>query len=151
MKWVFITAIIISSGILVYFYEEINKTPATPTIASISTSTSARSIQIIHAFKDGEHRFSGSVRLSHSCYTLDAEAKHDPKDISNITIELRTKDNLLDQPVCAQIPTNYPFEVLAEAPEDIMLEVHLNNENIVVHEKKVDWQSSANYINPVNK
>lgn len=152
MKWIIITATIISSGVLVYFYNNINKNVPSPITTPVSTGSSTRSIQIIHSFKDGEHRFIGSIRLSHSCHSVNADTIHNPKDMRNITIELTTKDNILDQPVCAQIPTNYPFEVLAEAPEDITLAVLLNNEQLTVREKKVEWQSAAGtYINPLNK
>ncbi len=151
MKWVIALTIVITAGIMGYFYVGLMKDSAKPVVA-VSNATSTRSVPMYHAFKDGEHRFSGQIKLPHSCFALDAEAVHDTKNSKIVIIELKTKDKMLDQAMCAQIPTNYPFQVLAEGPEDIDIRASFNGEDIGVQLTTTEWQSSSGtYINPVNQ
>lgn len=151
MKWVIALTIVITAGIMGYFYVGLMKDSAKPIVA-VSNATSTRSVPMYHAFKDGEHRFSGQIKLPHSCFALDAEAVHDTKNSKIVIIELKTKDKMLDQAMCAQIPTNYPFQVLAEGPEDIDIRASFNGEDIRVQLTNTEWQSSSGtYINPVNQ
>lgn len=151
MKWVIALTIVITAGIMGYFYVGLMKDSAKPVVA-VSNATSTRSVPMYHAFKDGEHRFSGQIKLPHSCFALDAEAVHDTKNSKIVIIELKTKDKMLDQAMCAQIPTNYPFQVLAEGPEDIDIRASFNGEDIGVQLTNTEWQSSSGtYINPVNQ
>lgn len=151
MKWVIALTIVITAGIMGYFYVGLMKDSAKPIVA-VSNATSTRSVPMYHAFKDGEHRFSGQIKLPHSCFALDAEAVHDTKNSKIVIIELKTKDKMLDQAMCAQIPTNYPFQVLAEGPEDIDIRASFNGEDIGVQLTNTEWQSSSGtYINPVNQ
>lgn len=151
MKWVIAFTIVIAAGIMGYFYVGLMKDTAKPTVA-VSNATSTRSIPMYHAFKDGEHRFSGQIPLPHSCYILDAEAIHDPKNHNIVTIALKTQDKMLDQAICAQIKTNYPFQVLAEGPQDIDIRASFNGEDIGVKLTDTEWQSTAGtYINPISQ
>ena len=151
MKWVIAFAIVISVGIMGYFYVGLMKDTSAPPVA-VSTATTSRSILIYHAFKDGEHRFIGQIPLQHSCYSLDAEAVHDRKDPNIVVITLKATDKMLDQPICAKIRTPYPFQVLAEGPQDIDIRAAFNGEEVAVKLMETEWQSSAGtYINPVNQ
>ena len=149
MKWVIASTIVIAVGIMGYFYVSLMKDTAKLPVA-VSTATSTRSIAMYHAFKDGEHRFSGQIPLPHSCFILDAEAVHDQKNPNIVTITLKTQDKMLDHAICAQIKTNYPFQVLAEGPEDIDVHASFNGEDIGVKLTQTEWQSgTGTYINPV--
>jgi hypothetical protein len=151
MKWVIAFTIVISAGIMGFIYVNLSKN-APPQQVAVSTATSTRSLSMYHAFKDGEHRFSGQVKLPHSCYALDAQALHDKKNPNIVTINLIAADKMLDQALCAKIPTNYPFQILAEGPEDIEVRAEFNGEELGVKMTDTEWQSSVGtYINPVNQ
>ena len=151
MKWVIAFAIVISVGIMGYFYVGLMQDTKVPPVA-VSTATTSRSIAIYHAFKDGEHRFSGQIKLPHSCFALDAGAVHDPKNASIVIIDLKVKDKMLDQAICAQIPTNYPFQVIADGPLDTVIRANLNGEELGVRLTETEWQSSVGtYINPISQ
>lgn len=151
MKWVIAFTIVIAAGIMGYFYVGLMNDTSKPPVA-VSYATSTRSLAMYHAFKDGEHRFSGQIPLPHSCYALDAEAVHDQKNPNIVTITLNAKDKMLDQALCAQIKTNYPFQVLAEGPEDIDIRASFNGDTLTPKLTETAWQSSAGtYINPVSQ
>ena len=142
MKWVFAFTIVIAAGIMGYFYVQLmNEKISTP--VAVSTATTSRTVTLIHAFKDGEHRFSGQIKLPHSCFALDAEAVHDKKNSSIVTITLNAKDKMLDQTLCANIPTNYPFQILAEGPEDIVILASFNGDDLGTKIIETEWQSST--------
>ncbi len=142
MKWVFAFTIVITAGIMGYFYVQLMKDTNTAPVV-VSTATSTRTVSLIHAFKDGEHRFSGQIKLPHSCYALDAEAIHDTKNPTIVTISLNAKDKMLDQALCANIPTNYPFQILAEGPQDIIIRASFNGDDIGTKIVETEWQSST--------
>jgi hypothetical protein len=149
MKWIISIAIVVSVGVMAYFYVMLEKNAGDQSVV-VQTATSSRSISIIHAYKDGEHRFVGQIKLPHSCYSLTSDASHDPKDPSSITVRLTSVDKMLDQTLCAKIPTNYPYQVVTDGPEKIEVHATLNDEDLGVRLTETDWQSSAGtYINPI--
>lgn len=151
MKWVIAFTIVITAGIMGYFYVELMKNEGVEVAPISATTTPTRSIDIVHAFKDGEHRLSGHIKLSHSCYAVDAEAVHDAKEPNVVNIVITVKDRMLDESICAQLPTNYPFQILAEAPEDIEIRAQINDEDVGVKLINTEWQSTTEYITPLNK
>lgn len=149
MKWLYITAIVIALGIMGYSYVSLNMSSHDST--SEATTTSPQSILITHAFKDNEHRFTGQIRLPHSCYAFTAEAVHDPNRQNVIVIILKATDKNLPESQCSKLPTNYPFEVLAEGAADATIEATLNDEELKTVIKDTEWQSSTGtYFTPIS-
>ncbi len=148
MKWIIAFAVILSAGVMGYLYVDLEMGKGEGEHMVVASSSPA--IPVYHAYKDGEHRFIGQLKLPHSCYTLDAQTYRDPRSPEYITITLKTTDKMLDQSLCAQIPTNYPFQVLAEGPEKIVVDAELNGEPYSVRMTETSWQSSTGtYINPI--
>ncbi len=150
MKWVYVAVIIISLGIMGYFYVSLNRTSTTPTHAP--TNDTSRSVAINDAFKDGEHRLSGQIRLPHSCYNLDTQAIHDVNNPEAITLVFTASDKMLDKTLCAQLPTNYPFQVLADGIVNATITATLNNEILPIEVTRSEWQASTGtYFNKIEK
>ena len=145
LKWVIAIAVIISGSILGFMYYQLGQysteVEVTTPLPSIST------IRIVDGYKDGIHRLSGVVKLPHSCYSVAATTVVDHEvDPIGVSIVLRSKDNILDQPVCAQIRTRYPFEVLVEAQKDVAIKLVLDGEELPTAVTQTDWQSPAGNV-----
>jgi hypothetical protein len=146
-KWIIISALIIAGGILGYIRYSFMNTPSV--VAPVEASP--RVLNVVHSFKDGVHRYAGEVKLPHSCYALSAETAVDPADPSVELIVLVSTDKMLDQSVCAKFPTRYPFEVVADAPENMTAKLTLDGVELPIKLIETPWQSSTgSYINPVN-
>jgi hypothetical protein len=104
-------------------------------------ATNPKALTIAHAFKDGVHRYDGILRLSHSCYDVESEVVHDPRNANTLTLILTTRDKMLEQNLCVKIPTRYPFEIITDAPKDTstMLSVDGVNTPIVIIE--TEWMN----------
>jgi hypothetical protein len=149
MKKIYTIAFLLSVAVMGFLYYKLNANTAPETVV-VSTVETTRSISIIHAYKDGEHRFIGQIRLPHSCFALNVEANHDKYDPSIISIDLTGTDKMLDETLCANIPTYYPFEIITEASQDIAIHATYNGEPLRVKLTDTSWQSSAGtYINPI--
>ena len=138
IKWILTIVILISSAILGYMYVELEQISSTPEIIPIPTTNTVR---IVDAYSDGVHRFTGQVRLGHSCYSLDTAVHADPKDPNVVIITLTSKDKMLDQKLCAQIPTAYPFEEVFEGPSTMTARLVLDEKELPVRLIKTAWQS----------
>lgn len=151
MKWVIAFTIVITAGIMGYFYVGLMQKNNSQQIPEPAAHAPSRFIDVVHAFKDGEHRLSGHLKLSHSCYAVDAEAVHDANNPNIVTIIITVKDRMLDESICAKIPTNYPFQILAEGPESTEIRAQINNEEVGVKLINTEWQSKTEYITPLHK
>lgn len=113
-------------------------------VASLPKPDAPNTIRVVHAFKDGIHRYSGQIKLPHSCYSVQTDALRDSVSAPlELVLAITTKDNLLDQAICSQITTRYPFEVIAEAPEDVVATLRINDEPRPVRIVEVTWQSTG--------
>ncbi len=145
IKIILISVLFISSAVLGYLYLQIQKIENEVSSQNIPDPNAVR---IVHSYKDDVHRFAGRIRLPHSCYTLHAEVRTDESDLSLQHIVLTATDNILEQQVCAQIPTIYPFEVLSEHSKDVTVALTLNGEKFPVRMQEVLWQSATGtYLN----
>ena len=148
-KWTLAVVVIISTAILGYMYYQLEQISGTPEI-TVTPPTNA--VRIIDAFSDGIHRYSGSVRLAHSCYAVDQTIGTDPKNPNTVIITLISKDKMLDQKLCAQIPTSYPFEEVYEGPPETQVKLLLDERELPVRLVKTAWQSpSGDIINTIEK
>lgn len=146
MKWVIIITIIFSGSILGYMYYEMEKISAGN--AQLSVVPNPNSVRIVDGYRDGIHRLSGTVKLPHSCYSVKTDTVIDKDDHSKVTIILTSKDNILDQPVCAQIRTRYPFETIVETQQAISVQLILDDVELPVIVNQTDWMDpSGNIIN----
>ena len=88
-------------------------------------------IPIIHAYNDGIHRFTGTIRLPHSCYALHASTTYVPGNTESpgaIEVALITTDLETGERTCFSIPTSYAFDVAEEGLRDATLRVTVNGE-----------------------
>ncbi len=99
------------------------------------------SVRVFHSHKDDIHRFTGQIKLPHSCFTVTSVVVQDPKIPNVVKLELTTKDNLLDQKFCSQFTTRYPFEVIADAPKDITTTLTVDGVNRPIQIVETDWVS----------
>lgn len=142
-KWLFLSVLLISGGILWVLYSNIYKLDKTPGEEPV---TSSSIVHVTHAFKDEIHRFSGEIKLPHSCYATRVEVVPDVTSKNAYIISIVTTDRMLEQSICLKIPTRYPFMVLAEAPEDISFTLMVDNKLTEMRVTNVDWVSSSETI-----
>lgn len=147
VKWIILTALIISGGVLGYLYIQLEKGNLN-SILPLPPQT--HSVQVFDGYNDGVHRYDGEIRLPHSCYTVDISAAPDRKFANTVHIALVAKDKMLDYSLCAQIPTAYPFEEVFDGPEDMSVRLTLNGNDVPVHVEKTTWVNpKGNTVTPV--
>ncbi len=141
-KWILIIVVLISGGIMGYLYVDLQRMEQN--ITTLPAPDAPNTIRIVHAFKDGVHRFSGQIKLPHSCYAVQTNALRDPVNAPlELTIAVTTKNNLLEQAICSQITTRYPIEVIAEAPENVVSTLRIDDVEHPVRFVESTWQSSG--------
>lgn len=135
-KWVIISAVTIAGLILVYVLKQSEIVPST------TPPLTPNAVTITHSFKDGIHRYSGALRLPHSCYEpVATNIVHATNDPSTLVMSLTTKDALLDKRLCFQVPTTYPFEYITEAAEQVVLRLKVDGVETPVNLIETPWQS----------
>ena len=139
-KWIVLIVLIISGSILGYLYVELNKIESGT--AALAPVEALNTIHVVHSYKDGIHRFAGQIKLPHSCYTVSPEAVSPSDDTSKINIALVTKDNLLSEKICSSIRTRYPFEVIADAPQDVTVTLTIDGIAQPIKLTETNWQDA---------
>lgn len=139
-KWIVIVVLIISGAILGYVYVQLNNME--PSTVTATQAEAPNTIHLVHSYKDGIHRFAGQIKLPHSCYAVTSEAVIPPDDPSKINIVLTTKDNLLNEKICLSITTRYPFEVIADAPQNITTTLTIDGVVQPIAMTETGWQDS---------
>jgi|SRR3989338_4756538 len=141
IKWITIVAFVFSGLILWFLFQGLSLNP--PTSAPPSSNT----ITIMHAYKDGVHRYIGALRLPHSCYDqLDPLVSSNAKMPNSVILSLTTRDKMLDPRLCFQITTTYPFEAITDAPEDAKMILRVNGESVPVNLVETAWQDPRGTI-----
>ena len=142
-KWIVLIAFVISGSILGVMYYQLGK------LSTESGSESAQNpnaVHIVDGYKDGFHRLSGVIKLPHSCYSIkaDSSVKFDAHD--DVTVSIVSKNNLLDQAVCANIRTRYPFETIVEGPKVITVHLVVDGVEVPTVVSQVDWLNPAGNV-----
>lgn len=138
-KWIALCVLIFSCSILGYFYVELENTRSESFVTPPPVSSA---IRVVHSYKDGVHRYTGTVKLPHSCYGLTPdENPTSQKDPEKFVIILISTDRLLEQRLCAKISTRYPFEVITDAPEHIITALTLDGVEMPIHLVETMWQN----------
>lgn len=146
IKWLILFTVLVSGSILGYMYYEMNKISSGGPRAIVIQDPNA--IRIVDGWKDGIHRLSGTIKLPHSCYSVKTDSSIDRNDPSKVTLAITSKDNILDQPICAKIRTRYPFETIVETQKEITIFLSVDGASIPVIVSQTDWQNpSGNIIN----
>lgn len=142
LRWIIFISLLITAAIAGYFYVQTEKNGGTPPqiLPNQSTSKTPGAIHVEHAYKDGVHKFSGKIRLPHSCYTVRPEAVVST-DLTEVTLQLTTDDHITDLKICTQITSSFPFETIAEAAEHITLHVKVNGKEVPSDMTDVAWQT----------
>lgn len=143
-KWIVFFALIVSGSILGYMFYSLQQNSIEAEGPAPSVSIGA--IRIVDGFKDGIHRLSGTVKLPHSCYSVKTDSIVDANDASKVILTLTSRDNMLDQSVCAKIRTRYPFETIIEAQKDITIRLVLDGAEFPVVVAQTDWQNPSGSI-----
>lgn len=112
-KWIIIIALVISAGVLGYTYQVLQNTPIDTPIETKITATST--VNLYHSSIGGVNHWIGSIKLPHSCYTLDQNAIVDPNHPTSVSLTLVSHNHMLDTKICAQIWTKYDFDMVAES------------------------------------
>lgn len=137
IKWILIVVSVISAGVMCYVYVSLEAMQHNP----VTIPKPLPPTRVYHAFSAGVHRYSGEIRLPHSCYTITAETKKTEEDPPRIRIDIKTTNNILDQKVCLQIETGYQFEVIADANEDTPFYLTVDRRERPIRVVEVDWES----------
>ena len=144
IKWIILVVLIVSGAILGYIYTQLSNTPTDT--AALSQVEAPNTVHVIHSYKDGIHRFIGQIKLPHSCYSVKTDVLSDPKDPSVLVLSLTTKNNILDEKICANIQTRYPFEVIADAPEHIQTTMTIDGTEVPLRVTETQWQDSRGTV-----
>lgn len=145
-KWLIIIVVLISGAILSYIYVALGISST----SAGSSNTMVRQpvgVKIYHAEKDGVQRYSGEIKLPHSCFALKAEAKTHPEDPTTLIIELKAVDNILNEAICAQFSTGYPFEVMIETPTPQHVVLRYNGKDRKMRLIERAWVNAGQMIN----
>lgn len=144
MKWMFLLVLIIAGGILSFLYINLDKAGVAPATPGLDSST--KEVVVIHSFKDGTHRFSGEIKLPHSCYSIDADTAIDPKKINTLTIQITTRDRSREWSPCANFATGYEFSVIADASEDVSYSLEVDGKQQRMSARESKWESSTGTV-----
>lgn len=111
-----------------------------PTIATTTISL-PDSVSIRHVYKDGVHRISGNIVLSHSCHKTESSViPGNSRKGTGITI--RIVDVRSSTKVCVNTKTPFPITILYDgAPENVFYLV-ANGTEIPLSVTEVDWNSA---------
>lgn len=137
-KRIFIIALVLSAALIGGLFYWLDSAP----LPNAAVLAQKNAVALTHSAKDGIHRYVGEITLPHSCYTIKAEIRANPKDVTERIVTVASTDHLLDMKVCASIPTKYPVDVLTEldaAPKTVRLLVDGKEVQAVVRER--EWQS----------
>lgn len=136
-KWVIFFSVLIAGASLWFILLR----PSMETSGDVPAAVSSdpRALTITHAFKDGVHRYDGAIRLPHSCYDVEGDVTHDPRDPSRLTLVLQTKDRMLEQNLCVKILTRYPFELVTDAPQEVTTTLLVDGVNMPINLIETEW------------
>lgn len=143
-KIMVIVSLVVAGFIVFYFQQDIKRglenleTPITP---------AAETILIRHSFKDGIHLYAGEIALPHSCFGIAVSAERDVGDPSRVIVEIATRDGMTDDlRLCIKLPTKYPFETIAEAPEGAGLKLLVDGKELAVRLQETPWHDPRGTI-----
>ncbi len=150
IKYVIFGVVIFSTlGLWFIFGQLENNVGAPLSLGMQGTST----VVVTHSYDSGIHRFTGDIKLAHSCYDLRLnENGGDPYDRSKFAIILNSSDRMLEQRLCAKIATRYPFQLVVDGPEDMKVTLTLNGVEMPIEIKETQWVELRGNIttNPKN-
>lgn len=144
LKWITFLVIIIAGSILSYFYIELKNLEETPTL--LPPIETPNTVRIVHSFSDGIHRYTGNIKLPHSCYSLQTQMIQSPDLEKVVTLSIETKNSITEQRFCSQIPTRYQFETIADAPEDVHLILRVDGVVRPTSIKETAWTNPTGTI-----
>ena len=124
LKWILFSSLIASLFVIGYFYVNIKQLEVTPSKGKLDTPST---ITLVHASKDGIHRYTGYIKLAHSCFTIESEVISDQTADTEFTILITSTNHIAEQKSCFQIPTRYPFDITAEGSENPTVTLKVDN------------------------
>jgi hypothetical protein len=150
IKLIIFGVLIFSSlGLWFIFSQLENKVSAPLSLGMMGTST----VIVTHSYDSGIHRYTGNIKLPHSCYDLRLnENGGDPYNRSTYVITLHSSDRMLEQRLCAKIVTRYPFQLVVDGPVDMKATLELNGVEMPMELKETPWVELRGNIttNPKN-
>lgn len=130
MKAILIVGCVIGLAFFVFLYYVINDDARR---GIVPKATEANIVTIISHYQSGVHQYSGSIRLPHSCYLLEREAKLDPANPSVVRLNITTTDKGGNKQTCLMLPTQYSFDILFEGPESLTPRLYINGAPTPIH------------------
>lgn len=147
IKWVLLVVVLVSGGIMWLLVNHLENTP--PDNAILERANVPGVVRVVHSYKDGVHRYTGEIKLPHSCYLVDKNIWTDLKLLDKVEIRLTTTDKMLDIAICSRFVTGYPFEVITEARESATMKLFVDGVERRTLIIESDWQSpQGTVINP---
>ncbi|MDO8521059.1 MAG: hypothetical protein Q7S52_03005 [bacterium] len=144
-KWIILISFVVAGIVLGYSYKNLGWDFGNPQ-GPISVPAT-ESVGIVHSFKDGIHRYAGEIRLPHSCYSVAVDARRDIRNPAKVLVTLMTRDDMTgDLRFCLKIPTRYPFETIAEAPEDAPLTLTIDGKETPTRIIETPWHDPRGTI-----
>ncbi len=124
LKWIIFFTLLISGSILGYLYHNIkameNNPDAIPAVEEVNA------IRMLHSYKNGSHRYVGSIKLPNSCHEVKAVIVRDQKLTDIFEMRITTKDLQMQTAFCSELSSRYQFSIDEEGPEQVTLTVKLN-------------------------
>lgn len=150
IKFIIAGVLIVSSLGLWFIFAQLEKKEGAPlSLGMQGTST----VIVTHSYDTGIHRFTGDIKLPHSCYDLRLDENGaDPYDPTKFVIKLHSSDLMLEQRLCAKIATRYPFQMVVDGPENMKVRLTLNGMEMPMELKETAWVELRGNIttNPKN-
>lgn len=148
LKLIIFAVLIFSTMGLWFTIVQLNNSANNPSVIGVhGTST----VRVTHSYDSGIHRYTGEIRLPHSCFDLRLnENGADPFDPSRFVIILESSDRMLEQRLCAKIMTRYPFQLVVDGPPDMQVTLTLNGVSMPIQIKETAWQAGRNIISNPN-
>lgn len=101
----------------------------------------AKTIDVKHQYKDGEHIFAGKIEVPTPCYFASAEILRREKGVAELKIE--TKDS---GEICAQVISEANFFVKFKGEKDQQFMATLNGEPVNLNRFEVDADQDINSV-----
>lgn len=137
IKFIIFGVLIFSSLGLWFIFSQLENNVSAPlSLGMQGTST----VIVTHSYNSGIHRYTGYIKLPHSCYDLRLDENGgDPYDRSKYVIILHSSDRMLEQRLCGKIVTRYPFQLVVDGPEDMKVTLKLNGVEMPIELKETSW------------
>lgn len=144
-KWVTLLTLLVFAVIIGFLYFGVSNNHA-QTLLHTSSSSKHEVTKVLHQYKDGFHRYTGDLKLPHSCYLLSQTSEFDKDDTQHVLLKITATDVSSTQQSCANIPTRYPLDIVVESSQELTPTLFVNNEEYPIVSENKDWSNPTGTI-----